>query len=474
MPLERRILSIFLPNFQKEVGATDSLTVRRHLVHLTQWAYRFSPIVAPDRLPKEVLEESRFYGFNIDITGCEKLYHGELELAQKISSSLSNFKLQHKIAIAPSLGGAWALSRYSSEIITIPNRNELREKIVILPIRSLRLTKKVEAQLQAVKIKTVQELLKIPRPSLLERFGKDILDRLDQLFGLQHEPLYPIKVTTLSKIEREIDGVVTELEAIKVSLWEMLEELLEKLKKLHVQPSQLVVQLKSSNKDVISKQIGLSVPSYTQKHLYKLLSEKLNKVQIKFGVEKIILIAARTEEYEPELTSFLAVRSTDSKGEKQLGELLDTLLTNLGEDRILTPSTNETRLPENRLVLRAIKKNKSEHKTDKEVTLFNSATQPRTERPSLLLNKPQPIRAMAALPDGPPFWVKWRGNTFEVTSAIGPERIVPEWWKGKNKGEVGPEIDPRDYFKVQIPTGAWLWVYRETSNSNWFLQGLWA
>ena len=364
------------------------------------------------------------------------------------------------------MGAAWGLSRYSTEPLTITAKSGLRNQVIQLPIGSLRLSKKIEEQLASIKIKTVQELLKLSRPSLLERFGKEILDRLDQLLGLQHEPLWPIKISTLSRVEKSLDGAVTELAAIKSLLWDLLSELLEKLKRLHVQPSQITIQLKSPNKELLTKQIGLSLPSYTHKHLFRLIEERLNNTQIKFEVEKLTLIASRTEEYEPEPINFLSLRSTNSSGEKQLGELLDTLLANLGEERVLTATTKQSRFPEEMLELKLARES-ALRKID---FLVELSGQPRTDRPSLLLNKPQPIRAMATLPDGPPFWLKWKDKTYEVTSAIGPERIIPEWWK--TQGD--KKTDPRDYFKVQIPTGAWLWVYRETNNSNWYLQGLWA
>ena len=56
MVLERRILSIYLPNFSSEVGegGKDHAVIKRHLINLTQWAYRFSPIVTPDKAPKSL------------------------------------------------------------------------------------------------------------------------------------------------------------------------------------------------------------------------------------------------------------------------------------------------------------------------------------------------------------------------------------------------------------------------------------
>jgi protein ImuB len=468
MAPERRILSVYLPNFQEELqtrtGKEGEVTsTRRHLIHLAQWAYRFSPIVATDRIPKELpTDDPRFCGFAIDISGCEKLFQGEAAIAGKLSTALTQFKLTHRIAIAPSVGAAWGLSRYGAEDLCIVKKQAIRELVIKLSIHSLRLPKKTEALLAAVKISTIEELVKIPRPSLLERFGKEILDRIDQLFGIQHEPLYPVKIQTLSRVEREFDGAVCEMDTIKGILWEMLGDLLQKLKRLQQQPSQLTLQLKCVSRELISKQVGLSLPSYNHRHLFRMFEERLSTTQVPSGVEKITVIASRTEEYEPEPMQFLAIRSTDATGEKQLGELLDTLVTNLGERSVLVPTAQANPLPEETLVLklaRELTTNDSRHS-------LRPQSLPRTDRPSLLLNKPQPIRAMATLPDGPPFWLKWREKTYEVTKAIGPERVTPEWWKER-------QIEPRDYFKIQIPTGAWLWVYREIKNSQWFLQGLW-
>ena len=35
---------------------------------------------------------------------------------------------------------------------------------------------------------------------------------------------------------------------------------------------------------------------------------------------------------------------------------------------------------------------------------------------------------MALIPDGPPRRFRWRGVTYEVAGAQGPERIGAEWW----------------------------------------------
>jgi len=461
---EQRILSVYFSAFREDLRkrskGVDLEEEQNAITHLAQWALRYSPIVAPDCKPADLAPgDQRFYGINLDLTGCERLFQGEHNIAEKISASFSKFKLQHRLAIAPSLGAAWALSRYGEQPLTITTKNSLKPLLATLPIAALRIPCKMESSLKELNISTLEDLTALPRKALLERYGKVILDRLNQLHGVQHEPINPIRILTLSRAEQELDGAVIDNETIKAATFHLLGDLLKKLADKHEQPTQIVVKLKTISSQIIAKEISLTTPTYNRKHIAKMLDRKLDTVRAPFGIEKISLIANRTEQFTPVAGQFLSLHSTDAQGEKSLGELLDTLITTLGRDQLLTPSFNESFIPEEALSLIPLAR------SGKNAPL--STRIPRTDRPSLLLNKPQSIRAMATLPDGPPFWLRWRDNKYEITKAVGPERISPEWWKEKN-------VEPRDYFKVQIPSGTWLWIFRELESSRWFLQGIWA
>jgi protein ImuB len=85
-------------------------------------------------------------------------------------------------------------------------------------------------------------------------------------------------------------------------------------------------------------------------------------------------------------------------------------------------------------------------------------------RPLRLLSRPEPIEAIALLPDHPPAQFRWRRLRHRVARAEGPERLAAEWWRAT---EVLP---PRDYFRVEDEDGRRFWLYR--AGSQWFLQGL--
>jgi protein ImuB len=94
-------------------------------------------------------------------------------------------------------------------------------------------------------------------------------------------------------------------------------------------------------------------------------------------------------------------------------------------------------------------------------------------RPIRLFERPEPVEAIAEVPDGPPARFRWRRVLHEVAFAEGPERIAMEWWRD----ETGQALT-RDYFRVESSDGLRAWLYREglygreTPQPRWFLHGL--
>jgi protein ImuB len=95
-------------------------------------------------------------------------------------------------------------------------------------------------------------------------------------------------------------------------------------------------------------------------------------------------------------------------------------------------------------------------------------------RPIRLLPRPEPIKAIAPVPDDPPVLFQWRRLQHRVRRAEGPERLCGEWWRGgKETGAL------RDYYCVEDEAGRRFWLYRDvlflpSVEPRWFLHGLFA
>ncbi len=95
-------------------------------------------------------------------------------------------------------------------------------------------------------------------------------------------------------------------------------------------------------------------------------------------------------------------------------------------------------------------------------------------RPIRLFERPEPIEAIAEVPDGPPVQFTWRRVRYGVAHAEGPERIAMEWWRDPRGHAL-----TRDYFRVESHDGVRVWLYREglfseRSQPHWFLHGVFA
>jgi protein ImuB len=99
---------------------------------------------------------------------------------------------------------------------------------------------------------------------------------------------------------------------------------------------------------------------------------------------------------------------------------------------------------------------------------------PESPRPLRLFARPEPIEAIAEIPDNPPRQFHWRGRPHRVMRAEGPERIGEEGWRRPIE-EVGP-ARVRDYYRVEDETGARYWLFRTglygADETRWYLHGL--
>ncbi len=121
--------------------------------------------------------------------------------------------------------------------------------------------------------------------------------------------------------------------------------------------------------------------------------------------------------------------------------------------------------------------------------LNEPALQETLPRPLRLLRQPEPIEAIAPLPDEPPVLFRWRECLHKVISARGPETVAQDWCRPleegqrppaqKRNGEDSGKSSMRDYFAVEDSEGARFWLFREGRYSaasstlpRWFLHGV--
>jgi protein ImuB len=206
--------------------------------------------------------------------------------------------------------------------------------------------------------------------------------------------------------------------------------------------------------DLVERQARTSQPSRDAAHVVRLMTLELDGLDAGFGIELMRLEALETTILDAEQTGL--AEGTDATA---LARLIDRLAARLGEGRVLRLAAVDSHWPE-----RAMRLVPAGTPPGRRTWL---AGQP---RPLRLLRQPQPILALARAPDGPPVQVGLGRSRQRVIRAIGPERILPEWWRT-------PGVRLRDYYEVTLADGRSLWVYREGAYGEpepptWWLHGL--
>ncbi|KIC93405.1 Y-family DNA polymerase [Flavihumibacter solisilvae] len=423
-------------------GFTEKLLKR-----IAIWCIRFSPLVAVD-LPGGIL---------LDATGCPHLWNSDQGYVDAIAGRLSDFGYDVRIAMADTIGCAWAMARFGSGSRVIEKGRQL-DALLPLPPEALRLPAEDTLLLQQLGLRQVSQVLGIPRASLRRRFGQLLLDRLDMALGNQEENLIPV-VPAEPWQERlySLDPIST-MGGIEIALGRLLETLCEKLQQ--EEKGLRTARFKGFRVDGKTVQVEISTtrPSTSVSHLFKLFELKLQDFNAESGVEVFILEAPVFEDNSPVQQDLWQLGG--SQAGIQLSELIDRLSGKYGSGHITRYLPDAHYWPE-----RSIKSAGS--------LLEQPQVEWRTDRarPVELLPIPEKIEVTAPIPDYPPMLFRHKGKLHTIKKADGPERIEQEWWI--------EEGEHRDYYAVEDETGKRYWLFRSghytgDKSPHWFLHGFFA
>ncbi len=430
------------------------------MAKLAQWAGRFSPRVMIDPTPHEVDGGflSALHGLLIDASGTEHLYGGCRVLLGRIQQALRELGFYSRLAAAPSIGSAWALAHYGAEPIASIDAAQLSQSLAHLPIAALRLPHDIIQNLSAVGVVQIQHLIHIPRVSLLERFGSHLLRRMDQSLGQVYEDIEAFTIRPVLSVTQPFDGPTTQLEAIFAATEQLVHQLSEQLIRQQRGVDELEVVLTRPYHAPNRKKLSFGCHIHDPRRIWAVLRPCLERMHLGGGVEAVTLTAVRTALVAPQQTQISQMHSS-SDDTDNIREFLDGLINHWGGQRLRMSAPEVSHIPEC---------------TGRTKPISNSAQcdftpplapWPPLDRPSILLDQPEPTPCVALQPDCPPHRLNWRGGNYAVISRVGPERIVTYRTLAHQQ--------TRDYFKLQLEDGRWLWVYHALEDNRWFVHGLW-
>src|SRR5438874_2092166 len=251
------------------------------LTRLAEWCGRYSPWTAPDGSD----------GVKIEITGCAHLWEGEAALAADLARQLARQGIAHRIAIAATLGAAWALARHAaaegSPILV--TTGEERTALASLPVEALRLDPITVRDLRRVGLRQIGNLYPMPRDALARRFGETVARRLDQAFGDLPEPLSPLGEAPLRRVRLSFAEPILDPADLARAIERLISDMVPRLAREGIGARRLDLGFHRVDGRVERIPVGTARPSRDPRHLAALFTAKLDTVDPGLGVEDMIL-----------------------------------------------------------------------------------------------------------------------------------------------------------------------------------------
>jgi len=428
----------------------------------------------------------------LDATGMGRLFDGEERWAEQLVAHFQHQGQQLRLAVADTLGAAWAIAHFHSAFIIhhsqcllIPS-GETAAALRLLPIEALRLPPRTVELLHQLGIDLIDQLAALPREELSSRFGPELLRRWDQALGHLPKPI-PVHRPPAEFIATwDFEPPSSQTDVIEAALERLVERLCGEMFNAGRGAARLNVRLDcldhgSGRLRSIPLTVGLYRPTTEHRHLLGLLQLQLERQPLPgpaWSMELSVPETAPLTTRQPALLGELSHEDQPRAAADRLDALIDRLAGRLGPHAVLGVRLMADAVPERAwkgrpLVgsdgvplasrQRGVPLASRQCRLGRSLALSNSRCNTASRRPARLFTRPRQLHAVSTAPDCAPERFTVAGETYQAAVSRGPERIETGWWRGR--------AVRRDYYDVETTDGRRLWLFQRRDTGRWFLHG---
>jgi protein ImuB len=500
----------------------DPPSDRRALEALAEHCGRFSPVVG---LEQSAAPDSLL----LDITGLAHLFGGEDALAEQIVRDFARRELFVRVAIADTIGAAWAVAHYGgargqgrgvrgqgsgvrdegrgrngncklpvetahaickppSAFRPPPSALRLPSALRPLPIAALRLPEEVVGLLRQLGIERIGQLEALPRRELSARFGPQLLKRMDQASGRLAEPVAACGPLPELRAEWSLEYPTIRRETIAA----VLEHLLLRVATMLVQCGRGTLRLEcrltcapcgAVRASPVQISLGLFEPTASAAHLFQLVQMRLERMRLASPVTAIQVEAAATAPLQQRQQELFCDDSA-RRHPRHLAGLVDRLSSRLGcravvGVRLIPDAQPEKAWQYQPLVNGSRRRLKSSREASRGLSQFSPERKwdgPLPNCSSFLedhLLPPRPLRLLPAAVRLAATSIVPDGPPLRFCLHGCRHQVARTW--GPERIETGwwrGRTVGRDYYRVETTTGRRFWLFRRLRDGQWFLHGM--
>ena len=406
----------------------DAAVEAAALGQIAAWSAQFTPSVS--------LQAP--CGLLLEIEGSLGLLGGIKRILASIRRGTAEMGYTLTLGCAPTVAAAWLLARAGSEQI-ISCKRMIEARISPLPATALDCGEQALATLEAIGVRSIGDLLRLPRAGLARRCGQALLDQLDRALGTLPEArkFYAPPPRFESTLELGTDA--TSAEALLFASKRLLAQFAGYLAGRCGGVQRFNLVLLHEDHAPTALEIGLVAPTRELQRFVSLVRERLASHELAAPVCRLKLEAADIFALAGESGTLFAgpAGTTDD-----WARLTERLRARLGPQAVQGLAPRDAHRPE--------------RAWQSVAPGAKSAPVPHKPRPLWLLDAPRALREIASKPhydNGP------------LALIAGPERIEAGWWENDDI--------KRDYFVAQTERQSTLWIFRDRRQPGcWYLHGI--
>ena len=460
---------------------------RKQLLEAAELIRQFAPIIGMDEMP---VPDSLL----LDITGCASLFGGESALAQQLLRNLQLAGWRCRISIADTVAAVWAFTHSdghgllyerkprkqnrlpdaaveNSPSVIIPPGQE-QEYLGILPLAAARIQPDDSGVLHQLGIRTLRQLLNLPREDLPARLSVDANVRVQQLTRVTAETITAVPETHPVMAEWRSEFPAENRHELQQVFEHLVGQICAELRRRKVGCVQLTCQLSGMAKATLV--VEVVKPSQSEKLLLEVLNLRLEAVSLSESIACVVIQATTT----PLPVSRQRDLFSDTQHivpQEELATLVNRLHGRLGTQAVRILQRQADPRPEfcyrqSHLQNSVGTGNLPQSLDDR---LYQLVTPQQTSdenglRPGLH----HPVRLFAS-----PFLLPqstsgsllregfiWQCTRYQIMIVVGPERLQTSWWSNAPV--------QRDYYRILTETGSLFWIFRDLVSGNWYLHGI--
>jgi protein ImuB len=435
------------------VHLCESTSVAGGLERLAVRAQRFTPrvsLVPPD-------------GLVLEVKGSLHLFNGVEGLSRALTNECVSLGLKPLLALAPTPLAALVAARVGKPFVVM-DMARLVGQLTPLSLMALRWPQETLERLARMGVRTIGQVLRLPRAGFARRFGTEQLAILDRLTGRNPDLRDRFQARERFRRRRELTYELENHDAILAALAPLLTDLGKFLEARQCGVMELECRLRHRHAEPTSCVLRLATPVADVHRLTELLGERLSALTLP---EPVRTCELRSSSLVARVLSSSHIWQPGEHGggaDAEAAELIERLRSRLGPEAVYGLQVLPGHRPENAwgitepIEMRGgvgRRKSASASLARAAHEVAAQAPWPAFRRPTWILPAPQVLSERDGLP-------RRRGPLRLLGEA---ERIETGWWDG---GEIA-----RDYYTAVDIHGVRLWIFRERlAPHRWFLHGV--